>query len=70
MARDADDAPHYFRHSVVRRHDSRHQPHPDEDFLSAAVKTEIFNERNLGGIGVELACALAEKTGMKTCVTV
>jgi 6-phosphofructokinase 1 len=46
------------------------QPHPDEDFLSEATKNEIFNERRLGGIGVQLAHVLEERTGMETRVTV
>ena len=46
------------------------QPHPEEDFLANDVKEAIFNERRLGGIGVQLAHALEDRTGMETRVTV
>jgi len=46
------------------------RPHEDEDFLSEATKTMLYNERNLGGIGRQLAREIESRTGMETRVTV
>ncbi len=46
------------------------RPHDDEDFLSDDTKKMLYNERNLGGIGRQLAREIERETEMETRVTV
>lgn len=44
-------------------------PHPDEDFLAAHVKHDIYRHDRLGGIGTVLAQEIEDCTGIETRVT-
>jgi 6-phosphofructokinase 1 len=46
------------------------RPHDDEDFLSDETKEMLYNERNLGGIGRQLAREIEKRTQIETRVTV
>ncbi len=46
------------------------RPHEDEDFLSEETKEMLYNERNLGGIGRQLAREIEKRTQIETRVTV
>ena len=46
------------------------RPHSEEDFLSDETKEMLYNERNLGGIGRQLARELEARTEVETRVTV
>ncbi len=46
------------------------RPHEDEDFLSDETKEMLYNERNLGGIGRQLAREIERQTSIETRVTV
>ena len=46
------------------------RPHEDEDFLSDETKEMLYNERNLGGIGRQLAREIEKRTNIETRVTV
>lgn len=46
------------------------RPHEDEDFLSDETKEMLYNERNLGGIGRQLAREIEKQTQIETRVTV
>lgn len=46
------------------------RPHEEEDFLSDETKEMLYNERNLGGIGRQLAREIEKRTQMETRVTV
>ena len=46
------------------------RPHEDEDFLSEETKQMLYNERNLGGIGRQLAREIEKRTQIETRVTV
>ena len=46
------------------------RPHEDEDFLSEETKLMLYNERNLGGIGRQLAREIEKQTQIETRVTV
>jgi len=46
------------------------RPHDDEDFLSDETKAMLYNERNLGGIGRQLAREIEKRTQIETRVTV
>ena len=46
------------------------RPHEDEDFLSEETKEMLYNERNLGGIGRQLAREIEKQTQIETRVTV
>ena len=46
------------------------RPHEDEDFLSEETKEMLYNERNLGGIGRQLAREIEKRTQIETRVTI
>lgn len=46
------------------------RPHEDEDFLSEETKEMLYNERNLGGIGRQLAREIEKRTDIETRVTI
>ncbi len=46
------------------------RPDDSEDFLSEETKTMLYNERNLGGIGRQLAREIEKRTNIETRVTV
>ncbi len=45
------------------------KPSPDEDFLDAATRAEIYQHDRLGGIGMFLAREIESRSGMETRVT-
>lgn len=52
---------------VVVAEDAR--PHPDEDFISPAVREQIYRHERLGGIGSVLGDEIERCTGIETRVT-
>lgn len=44
-------------------------PHPDEDFLSGAIRDDIYKHDRLGGIGTILAQEIENGTGIETRIT-
>jgi 6-phosphofructokinase 1 len=44
-------------------------PHPDENFIDAEMSKQIFEHKNLGGIGTVLANEIERTTGVETRVT-
>jgi ATP-dependent phosphofructokinase / diphosphate-dependent phosphofructokinase len=52
---------------IVVAEDAR--PHPEENFLSDEVRSQIFKPGRLGGIGFHLAHEIEERTGLQARVT-